>query len=194
MPSKLIISSITLSILLIFMQFIQNDVVFIRANIQQGEVWRLWSGNLVHSNFYHLGLNLTGFWLFIFIFKDSINSLQLFTTLALLITGVGLGLYYLMPQLQWYAGLSGALYGLFIIGALYTLLEKDFITSITILIAIPAKITWDYIYGTGQENADLIGVPVSIESHIFGISSAFIIGIFIIAWHLYSRSRINTES
>ena len=190
MPSKLIISSLMLSILLIFMQFIQQDVLFLRANIQQGEVWRLWSGNLVHSNYYHLGLNLAGFWLFIFIFKDSINSLQLSIALFLLITGVGLGLYYLTPQLQWYAGISGALYGLFIIGATYTLLEKDFITSIPILIAIPAKIAWDYKYGTGQDNADLIGVPVSVESHIFGISSAFILSIIIIAWHFYTHNKL----
>ena len=187
MPSRLILSSIVLSILLILMQFIQSDVLFLRDHIQQGELWRLWSANLVHSNYYHLGLNLVGFWLFIFIFKDLINTRQLFVALLVLITGVGCGLYYFSPALQWYAGLSGALYGLFIVGSFYALLHKDYLTGIPILIVIPAKIFWDYVYHGGQSNADLIGVPVSIDSHIYGITTAFIFGLIVLIFHWANR-------
>jgi rhomboid family GlyGly-CTERM serine protease len=165
------------------LQFIQNDVLFLRESIQQGQLWRIWTGNLVHSNFYHLGLNLTGFWLFVFIFQALMKTMQLLISLTLLISGVGLSLYFFNPQLYWYAGLSGALYGLFIVGAVYALIDKDRITGLSILIVIPTKIIWDHLHNTGQTNADLIGVPVSTDAHIYGLFSAFIISVFILIQH-----------
>lgn len=179
MPSNLIISAIIISIMLIFLQFFQTDLVFLRDAIQQGEFWRIWTGNLVHSNYYHLVLNLTGFWLFVFMFKTLIQTSQLMISLTILNTAVGFGLYFFNPELYWYAGLSGALYGLFIIGAVYALIDKDFITGIAIIVVIPAKIIWDHTHHTAQINADLIGVPVSTDSHIYGISSAFLLGFII---------------
>ncbi len=185
-PSNLILSAIFISILLLVDQWIQADLLFLRDNIQQGEWWRIWTGNLVHTNYYHLGMNLAGFWIFIFIFKDLINSTQFLVSLLLLITGVGFGLYYLSPQLMWYAGISGALYGLYIVGSAYALLDKDFITGLTIMIVIPSKIIWDHIYKTGQTNADLIGVPVSTDAHIYGISTAFLIAAMVLLQYFYN--------
>ncbi|HFC92357.1 MAG TPA: rhombosortase [Leucothrix mucor] len=189
MPSQLISTSIVFSIVLILLQFIQNDLLFLRENIQQGELWRIWTGNLIHSNYTHLGLNLSGFWLFVFIFKELINAIQLMLSLAILISGVGLGLYFLNPELYWYAGLSGALYGLFIVGAFYALVDKDFITGVSIIIVIPVKIIWDHLHNTGQLNADLIGVPVSTDSHIYGISTAFFIGIYVLYQHISNQTK-----
>ncbi len=183
MPSKFIISSLLITILLILMQFIQKDLLFLRENIQQGEFWRIWTGNLIHSNYYHLTLNLAGFWVFVLLFKESMNVAQLWGSLILLISGVGSGLYFLNPELYWYAGLSGALYGLFIIGAIYSLIDKDYITGLSILIIIPAKIIWDHLHNSGQANADLIGVPVSTDSHLYGIATAFFIGLLIVFDH-----------
>ena len=185
MPSPFIISSIILSILLILLQFIQSDLLFLRENIQQGELWRIWTGNLIHSNYYHLTLNLAGFWVFVLLFKDLMKVIPFLLSLTLLISGVGLGLYFLNPELYWYAGLSGALYGLFIIGGIYALIDKDFITGLSILIIIPAKIMWDHTHNAGQHNADLIGVPVSTDSHLYGITTAFLVGVFILLKHLH---------
>jgi membrane associated rhomboid family serine protease len=108
---------------------------------------------------------------------------QLWGSLILLISGVGFALYFLNPELYWYAGLSGALYGLFIIGSIYSLIDKDYITGLSILIIIPAKIIWDHLHNTGQANADLIGVPVSTDSHLYGIATAFFIGLLIVFDH-----------
>jgi rhomboid family GlyGly-CTERM serine protease len=180
MPSPFILSTIIISILLILLQFMQSDLLFLRENIQQGEFWRIWTGNLIHSNYYHLALNLAGFWVFVLLFKDLMNLTQFLLSLTLLISGVGFGLYFLNPELYWYAGLSGALYGLFIIGAIYALIDKDYTTGLSILIIIPAKIIWDHTHNGGQENAGLIGVPVSTDSHIYGIVSAFLIGAFVL--------------
>ncbi len=186
MPSKFITSSLFITIVLILMQFIQNDLLFLRESIQQGECWRIWTGNLIHSNYYHLALNLAGFWVFVLLFKEVMNAVQLWVSLILLISGVGLGLYFFNPELYWYAGLSGALYGLFIIGAIYSLIDqdnKDYITGLSILIIIPTKIIWDHLHNSGQTNADLIGVPVSTDAHLYGIATAFLMGLLIVFNH-----------
>ncbi len=194
MPSKFILSSLFITIALILMQFIQNDLLFLRENIQQGELWRIWTGNLIHSNYYHLVLNLAGFWVFVLLFKESMNAVQLWVSLILLISGVGFGLYFLNPELYWYAGLSGALYGLFIIGAIYSLIDKDYLTGFSILIVIPTKIIWDHLYHSGQINADLIGVPVSTDAHLYGIASAFFIGLLIVFNHFRKTSTVSLDN
>jgi rhomboid family GlyGly-CTERM serine protease len=193
MPSNLIISAALITILLILLQFFQSDLVFLRESIQQGEFWRIWTGNLVHSNYYHLALNLTGFWLFVFMFKTLIQTNQLIISLAFLSTGVGFSLYFFNPELYWYAGLSGALYGLFIIGAVYALIDKDFMTGIAIIVVIPTKIIWDHTHHTAQLNSDLIGVPVSTDSHIYGISTAFLLGFLIFFQYLYNKHLIKLK-
>ena len=193
MLSKFINSGLLVSILLIFMQFFQKDLLFLRENIQQGEIWRILTGNLVHSNYYHLGLNLAGFWVFLLLFKEIMNSTQLLINLMLLISGVGMGLYIFNPELYWYAGLSGALYGLFIIGAFYAVIDKDYLTASSIIIVIPSKIIWDHIHNTGQSNAELIGVPVSTDAHIYGIMIGVIIGIFYLLQTLLPKTQRNSR-
>lgn len=188
--TRLTITTSLISITLIVLQFFQKPLVFLHSQIHNGEIWRLWTGNLVHSNIYHLGLNLAGLWLFYFLYKEFINSTQLLISLAILMTGVSVGLYVLMPQLEWYAGISGALYGLYLVGAFYALLQHDYLSSLPVLLVIPGKIIWDYLHNSGQQNAELIGVPVSIESHIYGISSALII-ILILALKHYKTFKYN---
>lgn len=173
-PATLAIFNVilTLSLLLLFLQFFQDDLVFKRDNINQGQWWRLITGNLVHTNLPHLGMNLAGLWISAFLFAGYISVKSYIFSLLFLIIGVGLGIYFFSPALMWYAGISGALYGLFLIGAVYAILHKDYITGVPLLILIPAKIIWDMIYGGSQSSAELIGVPVATDAHLYGMIAA----------------------
>lgn len=163
---------LTLSLLLLFLQFFQDELVFKRDNINQGQWWRLITGNLVHTNFPHLGMNVAGLWISAFLFADYLTPKNYIISLFVLLIFVGLGIYFFSPVLMWYAGISGALYGLFLIGAVYAILHKDYITGIPLLILIPAKIIWDLIYGGSQSSAELIGVPVATDAHLYGMIGA----------------------
>lgn len=166
---------LTISVLILFLQFFQDSFVFKRNDINNGQWWRLFSGNLVHTNYPHLALNLAGLWITGFLFLDYIKPINFIVSLIILIICVGLGIYLFSPSLMWYAGLSGALYGLFLVGALYATLNQDYFTGIPLLILIPVKIFWDLLHGGSQSSADLIGVPVATDAHLYGVIGASLI-------------------
>ena len=177
---SMLIVILTLSLLLLFLQFFQDALVFKRNNINQGQWWRLITGNLVHTNFPHLAMNLAGLWISAFLFTDSISPKNYVISLFFLIICVGLGIYFFSPSLEWYAGISGALYGLFLIGAVYAIIHKDYITGVPLIMLIPIKIIWDLIYGGSQSSAELIGVPVATDAHLYGMIGAIPLALFAI--------------
>ena len=87
------------------------------ADIRAGELWRLFTGNLVHLGWSHTLMNLLGLGLIWGLFWDCFFQRQwLIITLISGLT-VSLGLFLLNPELVWYVGLSGLLHGLFVAGA-----------------------------------------------------------------------------
>ncbi len=188
----LIKTVLVLSLLLLILQFFQDTLVFKRDSINHGEWWRLLSGNLVHTNYPHLALNVSGLLLCGFLFFDYISPRKFLISLIFLCIFVGLGIYYFSPNLMWYAGISGALYGLFIVGGCFAILSKDFITGVPLLVFIPIKILWDLYHGGNQSSAELIGVPVATEAHLYGMIGAFIIGLYLlINWYLQQQKKGN---
>ncbi len=176
-----------LTLILIILQFFQDALVFKRDMINQGQWWRLFSGNLVHTNYPHLALNLGGLWIFGFLFFDYISSGKFLISLFFLCLCVGLGIYFLSPSLMWYAGISGALYGLYMVGGFFAILNRDLVTGVSLLALIPIKIAWDLIHGGNQSSAELIGAPVAVDAHLYGVTGAVLIGLFILISHLRAK-------
>jgi rhomboid family GlyGly-CTERM serine protease len=183
----LIKTVLALSLLLLILQFFQDTLVFKRDNINLGEWWRLLSGNFVHTNYPHLALNISGLLICGFLFFDYISPRKFLASLIFLCVCVGLGIYYFSPALMWYAGISGALYGLFIVGGFFAIIHKDFVTGIPLVVLIPIKIIWDLYHGGNQSSAELIGAPVATEAHLYGMIGAFIIGLFILISRNWQR-------
>lgn len=179
-----ILGILALTVILLIAQFFRNDLVFHRTAIDLGQWWLILSGNFVHSNYPHLFMNLAGLWIFGFIFFDNL-SLKTFTiSTIILCISVGAGLYFFNPELQKYYGFSGALYGLFLVGATTALLARDWFTGIVVTLFIIGKIIWDLIYGGSSSSAELIGVPVAIHAHLYGAISALFISIGLYLAHL----------
>jgi rhomboid family GlyGly-CTERM serine protease len=180
----LILGVLLLSILIIVAQFFRDDFVFYRSQIEVGHWWLLVSGNFVHSNYPHLFMNLAGLWILGFLFIDSLSLKTFIISTLLLGIFVGLGLYYFNPELQKYYGLSGILYGLFLVGAITAILNQDRFTGIITAITIIAKIAWDMVYGGSNSSAELIGVPVAVHAHLYGVVGAIFVGIGLYLVHL----------
>ena len=55
--------------------------------------------------------------------------------------------------------------------------------SVALLIA--GKIIWDFFTGGNQSSAELIGIPVANDAHLYGFIGSLIISIFLILnWRL----------
>ena len=85
---------------------------------------------------------------------------------------VGVCLHFFIPTLYWYAGLSGALYGLYITAAYSAIKQNDYFIGIGVGLLTIGKVAMDYYYGGTFDNAALIEARVVTEAHNFGVLSA----------------------
>ena len=178
--SSLTLHIILISLVLIVCQAFQNDLIFQRQAIAEGEIWRIITGNWVHTNIPHLIMNIIGLWLLWMLFNETLTPFILYLTLFITNFSIGLALLQFNPELFWYAGLSGSLYGLYITGASVALLNKDYIGSIPLFILIPSKLIMDLTQDDVTDfSATLINAPIATEAHIYGVISALVISIFL---------------
>ena len=114
-----------------------------------------------------------------FLFIDSLSAKTFIISSLIMSIFVGLGLFYLDSGLLKYYGFSGVLYGLFFIGGVTTLFSKDYFTGISVILFIIGKLIWDLIYGGNASSEELIGIPVAVNAHLYGIVGAVVISIFL---------------
>lgn len=184
----LILVILALSICLFIIQSFQSELVFYRDLINQGEWWRLLTGNFVHSNYPHLLLNLAGLWILGFLFIDHFKVKTFIFSIIFIGVFVGLGLYYFDLDLQKYYGFSGILYGLFIVGGANAIIQKDYFNGILITVFIIVKLIWDLIYGGSASSEELIGIPVAVHSHLYGIIAASFISFLLFLQYFISKT------
>ncbi|PID33711.1 MAG: rhombosortase [Thiotrichales bacterium] len=180
-----------LTILFFIAQLLKTDFVFNRTHIESGQWWRIISGNLTHSNYPHLFLNLSGLWMLGFLFVDTLKMKTFIFSSIFLCSIVGFGLYYFTPELQNYYGFSGALYGLFFIAGVNAALNKDIFTGISVVILISGKIAWDYFKEGSHSSEELIGIPVATDAHQYGLAGAILISsLLIIRFYKQNKDQI----
>ncbi|ALR16101.1 MULTISPECIES: rhombosortase [Vibrio] len=132
-------------------------------NIRHGEWWRIVTGNLTHTNFAHLGMNLAGLWIISFVFRPSTKNFLI--VFLLLCTFVGA--LNLFTNMKVYVGLSGVLHGLFGFWALREVFEARR-SSLLLVGGLIAKVVWEQLYGPSTSTAAMIGARVAIDAHLFG--------------------------
>jgi len=178
----LLFAVLFITVALVVMQFFQATLVFNHQLIEQGQWWRIISGNFVHSNLSHLLLNLSGLWILGFLFIDSLSVKTFIFALLIMSAFVGFGLFYFDPDLYKYYGFSGILYGLFLLGGVTTILAKDYFTGISVIVFIVGKLIWDLFNGGNASSEELIGMPVAVNAHLYGVIGAVVISAFLVYW------------
>lgn len=155
---------------------ITQTLVYQRKLINQGEVWRLFTGHLLHTNGFHLLLNLSAL-IMLWALHGRFYSIKNYTALFLFCSIVtSVGIYYGNPSLAQYVGLSGVLHGIFIFGAIMDILSKDK-TGYILFIGVWLKIAHEQIYGASSEISDLIEASVAIDAHLWGAIGGLIFSI-----------------
>jgi len=175
MNLKLLITVLAVSLLSFCLQFWQPQLIYTRETVSQGEVWRIVTSQLVHTNWPHYLLNLSSVWLFAFLFYTTINFKTFTISLFLLIVAVGVCIHLWEPRIFWYAGLSGAIYGLYLIGAYSALKSNDYLIGIGTALLIIGKVGFDHWFGPIQDNSELIEARVVTEAHVYGICAALVL-------------------
>ena len=135
--------------------------------VSQGEYWRIFSAHWVHVNTPHLLLNALGLLLCMGITSPGWSIRRWVIYHFLLVLGISILFTLLSPELQWYAGYSGVLYGIFMLAAI-DLYQRDKLIAVLLGIAISTKIVLEQVGGFNVTNSKFIGTLVVIDAHLYG--------------------------
>ena len=140
---------------------------FNRELVEQGDVWLLLSGHIVHLNWPHWLLNMAGLAVVAFFFSSHASVKQWLTVIIVSACMINIGLWWLMPEIRSYVGLSGVLHGLFLYGALREI--RFYPTSGYVLTCVLiAKLVWEFFNGALPGSEDMTGGRVLTEAHLLG--------------------------
>lgn len=158
-----------------------------RQLVFSGEIWRLATAHLVHLNMPHLVMNLLALLLLCELLWRGMEIRRAVGLLVFSALGVSILLLALHPELSWYAGLSGALHGVWAGCALHEIKavgdENRSVVSLwerwpmprrlsaLALALLCLKLALEYRYGPSQRTVQAIGGEVIAVSHAYGALS-----------------------
>ena len=157
-----------------------------RSAVEHGEVWRLLTANLVHLGWTHLALNAVGLLLILWIFGSGRRARDWVTGFVFSGLAASTGVYFSRPDLATVVGLSGALHGLFVLGAIGWVREGDRM-GWALLAAVGAKLAYESLAGPVPLSGEIIGGAVITEAHLWGALGGGLAGT-LETWRWYRRS------
>lgn len=150
---------------------------FNRELVSQGDVWLLLSGHIAHLNWSHWMLNMAGLAIVAFFFSTHATCRQWTIVVVVSSCVISAGLWWLLPEIKNYVGLSGVLHGLFLYGALR---EIRFYprSGYVLLIALIFKLAWEFFNGALPGSEDMAGGRVLTEAHLLGAIGGISVWLF----------------
>ena len=144
--------------------------------LDSGEAWRFFTAHWVHVGWAHLALNCAGLAICV-----TLTAPRWPTWRWLLASGaIGLAISLLVewrnPEIRDYAGHSGILFGLYILGAL-ALYPRDRLVALLIVAAIAVKIALEQWSGVDFDTGRLIGARVIVDAHLYGVLGAIVVAL-----------------
>lgn len=145
--------------------------------IRQGEVWRLLTGHWVHVDHWHLVFNLVGIWLVWLWNGPGFGPGRWLLTALVCSLAISVGLYLFDPEVAWYRGFSGVLFGLFAAGSVMLIKEHPLL-ALAGLVAAAAKLLVDTV-GWAELGVGLMtDFRVIHQAHLYGFLSGLGLGLF----------------
>ncbi len=152
-----------------------------RDALPAGEVWRLLSANFVHLGWPHLWLNMGGFLAIGWLFADEVPTPVWAGVLLTCCLTSSLGLYWFTPEVRWVVGLSGALHGLFVFGAVCWI-RRGYRAGWGLLLGVIGKLIWEQTMGAMPMSAETVGGPVATDAHLWGALGGLCAGLVYGIW------------
>ncbi|MDJ0927702.1 MAG: rhombosortase [Gammaproteobacteria bacterium] len=145
----------------------QDLLRYDRPAVAGGELWRILTGNFVHLSWPHLALNGAGLGLILWIFGPDRSSLDWLLASAIAGVATSVGIFFASPDIVWMVGLSGALHGLFVLGAVGWVRRGDWL-GWGLLLGVGAKILYEQLAGAMPLSPEVIGGAVLVDAHLWG--------------------------
>ena len=132
------------------------------------EYWRGFSAHWVHANWKHFLLNATGLILCMTLALPAWSIWRWIACNLYLALGISILFTLRNPELHWYVGYSGVLFGIYLLAAV-DLYPRDKTIALLLGAAIVIKVVLEQSGDTTLTSSGLIGVPVIIDAHLYGL-------------------------
>ena len=157
--------------LLIMAIFQQLDIRDLRYQPDwwiEAEYWRSFTAHWVHANEKHLVLNAAGLMLCMTIASPKWQVWRWVVYNIVLALGISTLFTLRNPELNWYVGYSGILFGIYLLAAIDLYRRKKTI-ALLLGAAIVLKVVLEQFSDIRIDSGDLIGIPVIIDAHLYGL-------------------------
>jgi rhomboid family GlyGly-CTERM serine protease len=154
---------------------------FQRPEIVDGEWWRLITCQFVHLGWEHFLLNLTALIILWLLFGQRLATISWLGVLLLCLIGTTTTLLVLNPEVIWYVGFSGALHGLFVVGACTEWRQGNRHIGTALFLLLSIKLLCEQFQITLPLSASIfIDAPVVVDAHLYGtLSGALAAGLLL---------------
>jgi rhomboid family GlyGly-CTERM serine protease len=145
--------------------------------VQKAEFWRIITAHWIHFNWQHLLLNGVGLVLCVAIVRPAWSIGRWIVYNLLLAIGISMLLTWFNPELDWYVGYSGVLFGVFLLAAI-DLYKTERVIALLLGMGVCSKVVLEQTSSVTVTTSDFIGVPVIIDVHLYGVllALAFALG------------------
>ena len=160
-------------------------LAYYHTGIAQFELWRLITATFCHTNFNHLLMNMFGLVITLLLFINTFKNKRLLPLIIFNSLFISLALFFLETDLIWYVGFSGVLHGLFSYGAMHDIHNRDR-WGYLLGGGLFAKVGYEQLFGAEQSTIELIGAPVLVNAHLYGMLAGILFYLFTYKLH-YSK-------
>ena len=181
MPAALVL---LLCVLAVFNHELTPLLQFDRQAILSGEWWRLWTAHLLHTNSWHLLMNLAGFVVIIMLHGNYYRSCALGFLLLAGFVLISLALMFWSPAISLYVGLSGWLHALLVYGACEDV-RRQWSSGWLILAGVSAKIAWEQWQGASSDLVMLIEADVAVDAHLYGAIAGLMLFVLMLSFQQF---------
>jgi len=172
-------------LLVVLMQLIGQETLRYQHDWwQSGQVWRIVTANWVHVGWVHMALNMLGLAVCVGLANPHWSVKRWF--LNSLCIGIGISTLFTLqnPNLHWYVGFSGVLFGLYFLAA-HDLYARDRLIALLMGGAIVIKIILEQYTSIDLDSSAIIGAPVIVDAHLYGLLMAIAIALI---WSTYTMN------
>jgi rhomboid family GlyGly-CTERM serine protease len=138
-----------------------------RIEVLHGQVWRLFTASFVHLGWNHLARDSAGLILIWALLADSMTVRSWIFVIAMGDLSVGLGLLVFSPNVMWYVGISGVLFGMYTAGALADFQSRRLYSG-ALLFGMILTIAWSLYAGSLPGETVGLGGRVVPQAHLYG--------------------------
>ncbi len=159
----------------------------------EAEYWRSFTAHWVHANWQHFLLNATGLMLCMTIASPNWPVWRWVVYNMYLAIGISTLFTLRNPELHWYVGYSGILFGIYLLAA-DDLYRRNRAIALLLVAAIVIKVVLEQFSDIRIGGGDLIGIPVIIDAHLYGLLLGLSIALAQRAYTMcIARDNANTE-